>query len=51
LKIALGSLFEIETQLIIIKEIKLINPESLEPIFYLIDEEQKMTMSFIKKIR
>ncbi|MDD5571327.1 MAG: four helix bundle protein [Bacteroidales bacterium] len=51
LEIAIGSLFELETQLIIIKELKLIKPESIETILNLIDEEQKMTMSLIRKLK
>lgn len=36
LEIAIGSLFEVETQLIIAKELKFIKPEGLETIFILI---------------
>lgn len=50
LEIALGSAFELETHLIIIKEIGLIDQKIPDSIFQLIDEEQKMIMSFLKKL-
>lgn len=41
LEISIGSLFEVETQLIIIQELGLIRLEELTPIFELIAEEVK----------
>lgn len=51
LEIAIGSLFEIETQLIIAKELEFIKPEELEIIFNLIQKEAKMINSLINKIK
>lgn len=51
LEIAIGSLFEVETQLIIAQELKFINPEDLEIIFILIQKEAKMINSLINKIK
>ncbi len=50
LEIALGSTYELETNLIIIRDVGLLAPDKLTNIFQLIDEEQKMIMSFIKKL-
>ena len=50
LEIALGSAFELETQLIAIQEIKLITDEQAADLVKLIDEEQKMLISFMKKV-
>jgi four helix bundle protein len=50
LEIALGSSFELETQIIILIEIKANQDNDLEKLLKLIDEEQKMMMSFIKKV-
>ncbi|MBD0779383.1 four helix bundle protein [Maribacter sp. ANRC-HE7] len=51
LEIAIGSLFEIETHLLIFKELCLIAPENLEPILVSITKEEKMTNSLITKIK
>ena len=51
LEIAIGSLFEVHTQLIIIQELKFINPEDLESIFELIETEGKMINSLINTIK
>lgn len=48
LKISRGSLFELETQLLLVQEIKLIKIE--EDIFKDINEIAKMLNAFIKKI-
>ncbi len=50
LEIALGSSFELETQVIILVEIIQNKNEELDKLLNLIDEEQKMMMSFIKKV-
>ena len=51
LEIAMGSLFELETQLIIVNELKLINPIELDATFSLIQKEAKMMNSLIQKIK
>lgn len=51
LEIAIGSLFEVETQLIISEELGFIQPESLKPIFDHISKEAKMINSLINKIK
>ncbi|AZQ59574.1 four helix bundle protein [Maribacter sp. MJ134] len=51
LEIAMGSLFELETQLIIANELKLINPIALDVTFSLIEKEAKMINSLIQKIK
>ena len=51
LEIAMGSLFEVDTQLIIIKELKLIKPEDLKSIFELIETEGKMINGLINTIK
>ena len=51
LEISLGSAFELETQLIIISELKLLNlSKSLEEVFLQIEKVQKMMNSFKTKI-
>jgi len=45
------SLFELETQLIIVNELKLINPIELDVTFSLIQKEAKMMNSLIQKIK
>lgn len=50
IEIALGSLFELETLVIIIKESCFISSDALSKISEMIDEEQKMIMSFMKKL-
>ena len=51
LEISLGSLFEVETQLIITQELDFIKSNELEAIFYLIEKEGKMINSLINKIK
>ena len=51
LEIAIGSSFELETQLIIISELEYISIENLNSIFELLNNEQKMINSLISKIR
>ena len=51
LEIALGSLFEVETQLIISEELKYLDSEDLKSIFELISIESKMINSLISKIK
>ncbi len=41
LEIAIGSLFGVETQLVIIEELALISSEELKPIFELVEKEGK----------
>ena len=50
LEIALGSSFELETQVIILDEITDREDKDLKILLGQIDEEQKMIMSFIKKV-
>jgi four helix bundle protein len=50
LKIARGSLLELETQIIISKELELINEDQYYKITSLITEENKMLNAFIKSI-
>ena len=50
LKIARGSLLELETQIIISKELELINQDKYINIIKLITEESKMLNAFIKSI-
>ena len=50
LKIARGSLLELETQIIISKELNLINENKYNNITSLITEENKMLNAFIKSI-
>lgn len=47
----MGSLLEVETQLIIAQELKFIKSEELESIFSLIQKEARMTNSLINKIK
>ncbi len=49
IQIALGSCFELETQLLIVERLK-ITRLNLDALKQLVDEEQKMLMSFIKKL-
>jgi four helix bundle protein len=51
LEIAIGSLFEVETQLIIAQELKFIKENELEAIFSLIKKEAKMINSLINRIK
>ncbi|WP_430428416.1 four helix bundle protein [Maribacter litoralis] len=51
LEIALGSLFEVETQLIISEELKFLDSGDLKTILELISIESKMINSLISKIK
>ncbi|MCB4798402.1 four helix bundle protein [Neotamlana laminarinivorans] len=51
LEIAIGSLFEVETQLIITKELKFLKENELENSFTLIQKEARMINSLISKIK
>lgn len=51
LEISIGSLFEVETQLIIIEELNLLNSDELKPIFRLIEKEGKMINGLINTIK
>ena len=51
LEIAIGSSFELETQLIIIEKLGLIKNELLVSIFELLSKEQKMLNSLINKLK
>ena len=50
LEIALGSSFELETQLMALQELALIKEEEAKELANLIDEEQKMLIAFMKKL-
>ena len=51
LEIAIGSLFELETQIIIIEELDLIKGEDLVELFELIQKEGRMINGLINKIK
>ncbi len=51
LDIAIWSLFELETQLILSQELEFIKPDDLETVFSLILKEAKMINSLISKIK
>lgn len=51
LEISLGSAFELETQLIIIQKLKLIEAERVNDILNILNEEQKMINGFINKLK
>jgi four helix bundle protein len=51
LEIALGSAFELETQLIIIQELSLTDMEFMTKLFDSIDKEQRSINSLISKIK
>mgnify|MGYP005989932255 CR=1 FL=1 len=51
LEISMGSLFEVETQLVIIHELNLINREELKTVFELIEKEGKMINGLINTIK
>lgn len=51
LEIAIGSSFELETQLIIISELKLIENDKLVLVLELLSKEQKMLNSLINKLK
>jgi len=50
LKIARGSLLELETQIIIAHRLTLLGEDDFEKLSYIITEESKMLNAFIKKI-
>ncbi len=50
LEIALGSAFELETQLIAVQELNLVQESEATTLAGLIDEEQKMLIAFMKKL-
>lgn len=49
-EIALGSSFELETQLLIAQAVDYGKPEEIQHVLKEVDEEQKMIMSFISKL-
>lgn len=51
LEIAMGSLFEVETQLIISQELEFIKPDDLKDTFELLNKEARMINSLINKIK
>jgi four helix bundle protein len=51
LEISLGSSFELETQYLIAQKLNFGNQEVLLEGLQMLDEEQKMTMSFINKLK
>lgn len=51
LEIAMGSIFEVETQLIIFQELEFIPEENLKTIFELLNKEAKMINSLINRIK
>lgn len=51
LEISMGSLFEVETQLVIVEELGFISSEELKLIFELLEKEAKMINSLINKIK
>ncbi|MFC2175924.1 four helix bundle protein [Bacteroidota bacterium] len=50
LEIALGSSFELETQLTALRELDFIKNETGKELEHVIDEEQKMLIAFMKKL-
>jgi four helix bundle protein len=51
LEIAIGSTYELETQLTIVENINLVSEEKVIPALQLLSEEQKMLNSFIASIK
>lgn len=51
LEIAIGSAYELETQLTITEKVNLVLKEKVTPILLLLTEEQKMINSFISSVR
>ena len=51
LEMALGSAFELETQLICVKNLELLEDNHLSQILKMLEKEQKMINSYIKKIK
>lgn len=50
LQIALGSAFELQTYLVIIKEMTWVNADEIDPLELLLEQEIKMLHVFIKKL-
>lgn len=50
IEISLGSCFELETQLLIAKQLKYGNESSINELLNLLDEEQKMLIAFMKTL-
>ncbi|MGC4022916.1 MAG: four helix bundle protein [Cyclobacteriaceae bacterium] len=50
LQISLGSAFEVQTYLVIIKEMKWLTTEDIERVDQLLEQEIKMLHSFIRKL-
>ena len=51
LEIAMGSAFECETQLVLAKELNLLDPKVIDPILQLLQIEQKKINSLISKLK
>ncbi|WP_417785326.1 four helix bundle protein [Tenacibaculum sp.] len=51
LEISMGSLFEVETQLVIVEKLGFVSSEELRFIFELLEKEAKMINSLINKIK
>jgi len=51
LEVAIGSAFELETQLLIIKKLNMVNNDYIAPLLSDLHEEQKMINSFIQKLK
>ncbi len=51
IEIALGSCFELESQLLIASELEFCDKEKTKSILQEIDEEQKMLIAFMKKLQ
>ena len=51
LEVALGSAFELETQLLIIQQLKLIKNDHVPSVLTNLHEEQKMINSFIRTLK
>jgi len=50
LEISLGSAFELETQVLIIKKLNMVNNEQIDIVLSALHEEQKMINTFIQKL-
>ncbi len=51
LEIALGSLYELQTQLLIIQNLKMMDEDELKLIFDKVEQESKMINGFISKVK
>lgn len=51
LEIALGSTFELESQIVLCEKVSLITRENTETLLQLINEEQRMLTVFIQKLK